>query len=179
MFEISDLSVDYHSLTKDENCIFVTDSWRPIISYQVISDRRDTSLRSACIKMNQWEKILMSNGRLSMKESRCIRFRTMRLRLPRRMMKGILREDGLLSNSQAGKQMGFKEFQVKPMVGGNLSYAKCIHESPCGQIEVAWERDAVEEKLYHLQVTVPVGAHCDVICNQLQERIGSGTYEFE
>ena len=56
MFEISDLSVDYHSLTKDENCIFVTDSWKPIISYQVISDRRDTSLRSACIKMNQWEK---------------------------------------------------------------------------------------------------------------------------
>ena len=43
------------------------------------------------------------------------------------------------------------------MVGGDLSYAKCIHESPCGQIEVAWERDAVEEKLYHLQVTVPVG----------------------
>ena len=72
-------------------------------------------------------------------------------------MKGILREDGLLSNSQAGKQMGFKEFQVKPMVGGDLSYAKCIHESPCDQIEVAWERDAVEEKLYHLQVTVPVG----------------------
>ena len=74
---------------------------------------------------------------------------------------------------------GFKEFQVKPMVGGDLSYAKCTHESPYGQIEVAWERDAVEEKLYHLQVTVPVGAHCDVVCNQLHERIGSGTYEFE
>ena len=56
MFEISDISVNYHSLTKDEKCIFVTDSWKPIISYQVISDRRDTSLRSACIKMNQWEK---------------------------------------------------------------------------------------------------------------------------
>ena len=65
------------------------------------------------------------------------------------------------------------------MVGGDLSYAKCTHESPYGQIEVSWERDAVEEKLYHLQVTVPVGAHCDVVCNQLHERIGSGTYEFE
>ena len=56
MFEISDISVDYHSLTMDENYIFVTDLLKPIISYQVISDRRDTSLRSACIKMNQWKK---------------------------------------------------------------------------------------------------------------------------
>lgn len=74
---------------------------------------------------------------------------------------------------------GFKEFQVKPMVGGNLSYAKCTHESPYGMIEVSWERDATEEKLYHLQVTVPVGTHCNVVCNQLHKRIGSGTYEFE
>ena len=74
---------------------------------------------------------------------------------------------------------GFQEFQVKPVVGGNLTHAECMHESPYGRIEVAWKKDDAEEDLYHLQVTVPVGTHCEVVCNQIQKRIGSGTYEFE
>ena len=108
MFEISDISVDYHSLMKNKNYIFVTDSLKPIISYQVISDRRDASLRSACIEMNQWKKIPMSSGRLSMKERRCIRFRPMRLLLQQRMMKGIPRAKRFLFKLQSWEVVGMR-----------------------------------------------------------------------
>lgn len=55
MFEISDIWIENKSVTQGTE-ILVTDAEKPVISFQLQSGRRGTSLRSACIRLNGWEK---------------------------------------------------------------------------------------------------------------------------
>ena len=54
---------------------------------------------------------------------------------------------------------GYRRFRVKPLVGGNLAWAECRHESPFGTIRVRW--DMLDDQ-FKLQLTVPFGTVCEI-----------------
>ncbi len=54
MFEISDIFIEDKSVLKEQGELLITDTDYPVISFQLQSDRRETSLRSACIWVNDW-----------------------------------------------------------------------------------------------------------------------------
>ena len=54
MFEISDIFIEEKSVLKEGKELLITDTDKPVISFQLQSDRRETSLRSACIRVNNW-----------------------------------------------------------------------------------------------------------------------------
>lgn len=54
MFEISDIFIEEKSVLKEGKELLITDIDKPVISFQLQSDRRETSLRSACIRVNNW-----------------------------------------------------------------------------------------------------------------------------
>lgn len=54
MFEISDIFIEEKSVLKEGKELLITDTDKPAISFQLQSDRRETSLRSACIRINNW-----------------------------------------------------------------------------------------------------------------------------
>ena len=54
MFEISDIFIEEKSVLKKGKELLITDTDKPVISFQLQSDRRETSLRSACIRVNNW-----------------------------------------------------------------------------------------------------------------------------
>lgn len=74
-------------------------------------------------------------------------------------------------------EAGYRRFRVKPVPGGELTWAECEHCSPFGMIRVRWDR--TDDK-FVLKVTVPVGAACEIgmPCGRTYS-IGSGSYEFE
>lgn len=72
---------------------------------------------------------------------------------------------------------GYRRFAVKPIPGGNLTWAECEHKCPYGTIKTRWER---ADGRFKLAVTVPFGTRCDVtLPDGKQHTIGSGEYEFE
>lgn len=57
-------------------------------------------------------------------------------------------------------EAGYGRFQVKPLAGSGLDFAKGSLKTPYGRIDVAWE--AVEEQLT-VTVDVPVSTTCEII----------------
>ncbi len=55
---------------------------------------------------------------------------------------------------------GYSSFRVKPVLGGDLTYAKGGVETPYGKIETAWEKT---EGKFELTVTVPYGTECTAV----------------
>ncbi len=63
----------------------------------------------------------------------------------------------------AGLEMlepGYKKFRVKPILGGDLKYAKCETLSPYGKIIVSWK---IEDKTLKIEVDVPYSSSCEVV----------------
>ena len=73
---------------------------------------------------------------------------------------------------------GYKKFMVKPLIGGNITYAKGYHISPYGKIAVDWK---IENKKFLISVEVPVNAECVLIMpySNNEKCIGNGKYIFE
>lgn len=70
---------------------------------------------------------------------------------------------------------GYKHFQVKPMIGGGVSWAKGSTVTPYGKIEVIWR---VNGDLLTIEVTVPVSTTCQVVFpSGKQVSLKSGRHE--
>ena len=71
---------------------------------------------------------------------------------------------------------GYRRFSVRPLLGGGLTNAKAEKKTPYGTAAASWK---IEDGVFHLAVTVPLGCICDV-CLPSGERktVLSGTYEF-
>lgn len=55
---------------------------------------------------------------------------------------------------------GYRSFQVKPMIGGGITWAKGSTITPYGKIEVDWK---IEEDTLTIAVDVPVSTKCQVV----------------
>ena len=72
------------------------------------------------------------------------------------------------------KEGGYKSFRVKPVLGGNLSYAKGSVITAYGKIESEWKK---QDDRFLLTVTVPVGTKAEVVLPSNEtEILESGTY---
>ena len=71
---------------------------------------------------------------------------------------------------------GYKRFRVKPLLGGELTYANAQVNTPYGKITSDWK---IENGAFTLKVTVPASTMCEVTLPDGQiTSIGSGEYEF-
>ncbi len=72
---------------------------------------------------------------------------------------------------------GYRRFRVRPTLGGNLTAAKASILTPFGKAVSEWE---IENGVFRLQVTVPVGCTADVtLPDGKTQTVGSGTYRFK
>lgn len=55
---------------------------------------------------------------------------------------------------------GYKRFRVQPLIGGGLTHASAHTETPYGTAASQWR---IEGDVFHLKVTVPMGAACQVV----------------
>lgn len=55
---------------------------------------------------------------------------------------------------------GYKTFRIKPVLGGNLTFAECKTECTYGKIAVKWE---IKEDVFTLNCTVPVSCECEAV----------------
>lgn len=71
---------------------------------------------------------------------------------------------------------GYQTFRIKPVIGGDLSYAKGSILTPFGQITSHWR---IEGSTFTIDVEVPVSTECTIVLpNNEQYKIGSGQYQF-
>jgi alpha-L-rhamnosidase len=72
---------------------------------------------------------------------------------------------------------GYQEFQVKPLLGGELSYARFGTRTPYGEIKAGWEKKG---QLFTLEVSVPVGTRCHLVLpSGKKEEFTSGVHRVE
>lgn len=55
---------------------------------------------------------------------------------------------------------GYSEIRIQPIPGGGLTWARCVHESPRGRIEVSWKRSG---NAFELEVAVPTGIPATIV----------------
>ena len=71
---------------------------------------------------------------------------------------------------------GYRRFSVRPLVGGGLTSARAEIRTPYGVAGSAWK---LENSVFSLSVTVPLGCVCDVcLPSGKRETVLSGTYDF-
>ncbi|MCD8384107.1 MAG: glycoside hydrolase family 78 protein [Clostridiales bacterium] len=69
---------------------------------------------------------------------------------------------------------GYKSFRVKPILGGDLTWAKGSVRTPYGVAASEWK---LEKGLFTITVTVPVGTTCQLVLPDGTEKtLGSGSY---
>lgn len=69
---------------------------------------------------------------------------------------------------------GYKKFQIAPLIGGDISFAKGCVETPYGMIVSEWE---YKNNKFHIKVQVPVGTICTLKLPDGEIKVlGSGTY---
>lgn len=74
-------------------------------------------------------------------------------------------------------EAGYKTFQIAPLLGGGLTFAKGSVNTPYGRIASEWK---LEGKKFSLHAEVPAGTRCRVILpDGRQQECGSGSYCFE
>lgn len=72
---------------------------------------------------------------------------------------------------------GFKEFEIKPIIGGSLDYATATVETPYGKIESSWERRHGE---ICYSFSIPSNTTAKVTLRDGKElKLKSGKYEFK
>jgi len=72
---------------------------------------------------------------------------------------------------------GYRKFRVKPVPGGDLTWAECETKCPSGMIRVRWEKS---EGSFSLTVTVPAGTECTVILPSGKRHVvGEGEHNFK
>lgn len=73
---------------------------------------------------------------------------------------------------------GYRRFQVKPVPGGGLTWARCSQKTPYGKILVHWE--ILPEERFVLTVSVPVSTICEaVLPNGVKQILSSGEHRLE
>lgn len=73
-------------------------------------------------------------------------------------------------------QPGFRKFDLRPVMGGTLTWAKAEYKTRFGTIRSAWER---EGDIFHYTCTVPEGTTaCLTLPDGKKEILNSGEYEF-
>jgi len=71
---------------------------------------------------------------------------------------------------------GYKTFRVKPLLGGDITWAKAYVDTPFGRIVSNWRIDMEQ---FIIQVSVPVSAKCELILpNGEAYTLASGNYEY-
>lgn len=71
---------------------------------------------------------------------------------------------------------GYKEFTIKPTVGGSLKFAKAYLNSPYGLIKSEWKKENGDLKF---KVVIPANTHAQIeLPNGQREYKGSGTFEY-
>ncbi len=72
---------------------------------------------------------------------------------------------------------GYSRFRVRPLIGGRLTWADAVHDSPYGRIESSWR--IIDDRTLTLTVTVPPGSTAVVVLpdgSQLEQRAGTASY---
>lgn len=73
-------------------------------------------------------------------------------------------------------EAGYRRFRVKPLIGGGLTHASAHTETPYGTAASAWRIDG---STFRVDVTVPMGAACEVILpDGTAHEVSSGTHTF-
>ncbi|MCD7753628.1 MAG: alpha-L-rhamnosidase, partial [Clostridiales bacterium] len=71
-------------------------------------------------------------------------------------------------------EAGYKSFRVKPILGGDLTWARGSVRTPYGVAASEWK---LEKGLFTITVTVPVGTTCQLVLPDGTEKtLGSGSY---
>ena len=73
----------------------------------------------------------------------------------------------------------YRHFRVQPRLGGGLTWAEAVHDSPYGRIESSWHLDGLT---LHLTVAVPPGTSAEVVLpdgSQYEQSPGTSTYTCE
>ena len=71
---------------------------------------------------------------------------------------------------------GYRRFRVKPLLGSGLTHAGAHTETPYGTAASSWR---IEGGQFHVKVTVPVGAACQVVLpDGTTHDVSSGVYTF-
>jgi alpha-L-rhamnosidase len=72
---------------------------------------------------------------------------------------------------------GYRTFRVAPLLGGGLTSAAAVVETPYGRASSSWTLSA--EGTFRLRVEVPVSTRCTVVTPDGRHReVASGTHEF-
>ena len=71
---------------------------------------------------------------------------------------------------------GENKFLLKPIIGGNLKYAKASYESIYGKVSLSWEKK--EEKTI-INIIVPDNTEAHFIYQNISEVLKAGTYKYE
>ena len=73
--------------------------------------------------------------------------------------------------------VGFKEFELRPIIGGSLTWAEGSYTTPFGTIRSRWERDGTR---FVYTCTVPERAIARLtLPDGREKRLNAGTYRFE
>jgi alpha-L-rhamnosidase len=68
---------------------------------------------------------------------------------------------------------GYREFSVRPVLGGGITWAQSHVETPYGRIEVRWELT----EHFAIDVTVPMGTTCELqLPDGTVEKLTSGQF---
>ena len=71
---------------------------------------------------------------------------------------------------------GYREFRIRPVPGGGLTFAKASIRTPYGEVRSQWE---IEDGRFEITVRVPVSATCYLtLPDGAQKTLESGTYRF-
>lgn len=72
---------------------------------------------------------------------------------------------------------GYQRFQIAPIVGGGLSFARGSVETPYGRISSEWK---VEESTFSITVAIPMGTSCELrLPDGTTKELFGGKYNFE
>lgn len=72
---------------------------------------------------------------------------------------------------------GYKVFRVRPILGGNLTWAKGKVKTPFGEISVYWK---VEQGRFGIEIKVPVSTGCILVMpDGIEHKLVSGEHFFE
>ena len=74
-------------------------------------------------------------------------------------------------------QAGYKHFNIKPVIGGDLKFANGSLETKYGLIESKW---TINGNIFVIEVTVPVNTHCTVMLpNGMKKIVEGGKHKFD
>lgn len=71
---------------------------------------------------------------------------------------------------------GYKQFEIAPIIGGGITFAKGSVDTPFGKIVSDWK---IKEGEFSIKVTVPMGTQCCLVMPSSESRLlKSGSYTF-